>query len=209
MDDSIIEKLTNFAKAYPAKKFSKGHTIIWSNEEPPGVIFLRKGNVGQYDISDDGQKLVLNIFKPPAFFPMSWAINRYENKYFFEGLSDIECHIAPADEVVEFLKSNNDVTLNLLSRVYRGTDGLLEKLSELMAGTAKSKLLLEILISTHRFGKIYDDGSAQLTIRVTQLSERTGLARETVSRELKKLESEKIITRSKAMIKINNIKKIA
>lgn len=204
MDIVLKNKLENFFQDYDLKKYQKGQAIIWSGEEPPGVIFLKTGKVGQYDISENGQKIMLNIFKPPAFFPMSWAINKTENKYFFEALDDIECQIAPPDEVVKFLHSTPELVFDLLSRVYRGTDGLLERITELMVGTARSQLLLEILISTYRFGEIKKDGSAELNIKVIHLAQRTGMARETVSRELKKLESEKIIERNKDLIKISN-----
>lgn len=208
MDEKLKNKLEIFFRDYDLKKYQKGQTIIWSGDEPPGVIFLKAGKVGQYDISEKGQKFILNIFKPPAFFPMSWAINKNENKFFFEALDEVECHIAPPDEVVKFLHSNPDIILDLLGRVYRGTDGLLEKISELMVGTVRSQLLLEILISTYRFGNIKEDGSAELNIKVIQLAQRTGMARETVSRELKKLESENIIERKKDLIKISNINNI-
>lgn len=205
MDKVLKNILEDFFQGYSLKKYQKGQAIIWAGDEPPGVIFLKAGNAGQYDISENGQKIMLNIFKPPAFFPMSWAINKTKNKYFYEALDNIECYIAPPDDVVNFLKSSPEIAFDLLSRVYRGTDGLLERITELMVGTARSQLLLEILISTYRFGEIKEDGSAELNIKVIHLAQRTGMARETVSRELKKLESEGIIRRKNNLIKIGNI----
>lgn len=208
MNQVLENKLEDFFQGYSLKKYRKGQPIIWAGDEPPGVIYLVTGSVGQYDISENGQKIMLNIFKPPAFFPMSWAINKTKNKYFYEALDDIKCHIAPSDDAVKFLRLNPDLIFDLLSRVYRGTDGLLERMAELMAGTARSQLLLEILISTYRFGEIKRDGSAELSVKVIHLAQRTGMARETVSRELKKLEAEKVIERHKDVIKISDINTI-
>lgn len=205
MDKVLESKLTSFFQNYSLKKYKKGQSVIWAGEEPPGIIFLESGNVGQFDISEHGQKIMLNIFKPSAFFPMSWAINKNENLYFFEALTDVRCRIAPASEVVKMLHNNNDITVDLLSRVYRGTDGLLQRIAELMVGTARSRLILELLISANRFGKIDDNGSVRINIKTTELAQRTGLARETISRELKKLEQEKIITHIKSQVTIKDL----
>lgn len=205
VDEALKKKLTDFFKDYSQRKYQRGETIIWAGDEPPGVIFLESGNASQYDISESGQKIVLNIFKPAAFFPMSWAINKTANKYFFEALSNIECRIAPSDAVVNYLRLDSDVAVDLLSRVYRGTDGLLQRVAELMIGTARSRLILELLISAHRFGEVHADGSINLSVKTTELAQRTGMARETVSRELKKLEKEKIITRIRSEIVIKDL----
>lgn len=179
--------------------------MIWHGENPPGVFYLRSGTVGQYDTNKNGQKIMLNIFKPSAFFPMSWAINHTPNLYFFEALSDIECQIAPAEHVVDFLRLNPDVTFDLLGRAYKGTDGLLKRLNEAMIGTAKSRLMLELSISLYRFGELNADGSRTLQIKTTDLATRTGMSRETISRELKKLTEQKIIATHNGHITVQHM----
>ena len=43
------------------------------------------------------------------------------------------------------LQANPDVVYDLLTRLYRGLDGLLGRMSQLMAGSAKSRLMYELL----------------------------------------------------------------
>jgi CRP/FNR family transcriptional regulator, anaerobic regulatory protein len=204
MDTKLENQLNNFFAHYPLRTFTKGEIIIWAGDEPKGIVYLIKGCVSQYDISDAGQKFSLNIFKPPAFFPMSWALNKTPNKYFFEAIENVKCRIAPAEDVIDLLKSNSEISLDLLSRVYKGTDGMLQRISQLMVGSASSQLFLEIVISALRFGQIDENGSHNISIKTTELAERTGMARETISRELKKLEDQKLITRKKGFIIIAN-----
>lgn len=208
MNKIITDKLTSFFENFPVIKYKKGEAIIWPHESPKGVIFLLEGNVGQYAITDDGQKIILNIFKPGAFFPMSHVINESKNKYFFEALSDIKCRIAPPGTVLDFLRDNPDVMLDLLSRVYRGTDGLLKRIAELTAGSAKSRLGLELIISCLRFGHQNDNGSYTLRVKTTELADRTGMARETISRELRELERLTIIKREAKQITIEDIDRL-
>lgn len=131
---------------------------------------------------------------------MSLAINKVSNPYIYEAETDIEIRQAPANEVVAFIKSNPDVLFDLLARVYRGVDGLLGRMSHLMASSAKSRLIYELILEGRRFGTIQADGSCVLNINEKDLGARAGLSRETVSREMNKLKADELIDiRNKAI----------
>src|SRR5581483_573042 len=122
-----------------------------------------------------------------AFFPMSWAINRTPNNYFYKTETETRVHIVPADDALAFLKTNPDVMLDLLSRIYRGMDGLFGRMVHLMSGTARSRLIYELIIECRRFGNKTKDGRVKLDMSEVDLAARSGLSRETVSREIHKL----------------------
>lgn len=203
MNQQITDKLTKYFSKYELKKYPKGKLITLANQEPAGISLLVSGLVEQYDITPEGNKLTVNVYKPPAFFPMSWAINKTPSAYFFSALTDVELKQANADETVAFLKANPDVMFDLLSRVYRGTDALLRRLMLAASGIAASRLIFELLIEAYRFGIESNDGTVLVKVKQSVLAARSGLARETVSRELHKLEQENLITRSKQEITID------
>src|SRR5690606_15985273 len=99
---------------------------------------------------------------------------------------------APATEVVEFVKSNPDVLFDLLLRLYRGMDGLLGRMVQLMSGSARERLIYELLVEARRFGTELPDKSIALTVNEKELGARAGLSRETVSREIHKLKDENL-----------------
>lgn len=200
MQQTPGDKVAAFFRPYPEHRVSAGETLVQAGEELPGVFYITKGQIRQYDIADNGEQIVVNVFKPPAFFPMSWAINRTPNRYFFETATDMVFQIAPAERVVEFLHDNPDVTFDLLARVYSGTDGLLRRMAHLMGGRAHTRLLFELLVETERFGKTQADGSYVLDMSEVELAKRSGLARETVSRELRALKDVVRLTRSGIVI---------
>lgn len=181
----ITYKLNEFFSKYPLKKIPKGDMVLFADGDVPPVTFLAHGKVAQYDIAENGNKLVLTVYKPGTFFPMAHAINNLPNHYFFEATEDVEVRQAPAVEVVEFIKQNPDVMFDLLSRVYRGMDGLLGRMGQLMAGTARGLLLFELGVMKDRFGEPTPDG-VFIKTTAAQLAAQTGLARETISRELQK-----------------------
>lgn len=191
----VEQQVVDFFERYPARTFKKKDVLIFANMHLSSVFFLKKGSVIQYDISPSGSRSILNTFKPGAFFPMSNAINQVDTPYFFEADEEVIVHVAPSRDVVNFIKPKPEILFDLLSRTYSGTDGLLLRLAELMHGDASSRIMKEIYILTKRFGTDTDNNRVVIMKHISevQLAERTGLARETVSRTMKKLKKEGVI----------------
>lgn len=197
MNQPVFDKITDFFSKSTTRTYSKGEILTFGDQDPEGVYFLLDGVVEQYDLTPEGNKITVNIFKPPAFFPMSWAINKTPNTYFYAALTDVKAKQASADKTVTFLRDNADVTFDLLSRVYKGTDGLLRRLALATSGVASNRLIFELLMESYRFGSDTDDGKRSIKIKQNNLASRSGLARETVSRELHKLEKEGVLSLTK------------
>lgn len=205
MDETVAKKIEDFFAQYRVRKYAKGQILILNGDETDYVYHLEKGNVKQYDVTYRGDEIILNIFKPPAFFPMSLAVNKAKNPYIYEAETDVELRQAPADETVEFIKANPDVLFNLLSRVYRGVDGLLGRMTYLMASSAKSRLIYELIIEARRFGKP-EAGGYILSTSEKDLGARAGLSRETVSREMAKLKNEGLVEiKNKTVVIANTV----
>jgi CRP/FNR family transcriptional regulator, anaerobic regulatory protein len=204
MESTVVEKITDFFNSYPLQKHKKGQVLIHAGDNPMHVLQLVSGKVKQYDLSYRGDEVVLNVFKPPAFFPMSYAMNKTPNKYFFEADSDLELRKAPTEEVVTFVRANNDVLYDLLGRVYRGADGLLERMAHLMAGTAKTRVLFELIVECRRFGEEGPSGWA-VALSESDIGARAGLSRETVSREISKLRADGIISINNRQISVPDL----
>ena len=208
MNSKVAQKIENFFGHYRLRHFNKGYILIYADNDPPGVFHLISGQVRQYDISSSGSEVVVNVFKPPAFFPMSWAINKTSNQYFFQASTDVSLRMAPVNDAVEFLKTNPDVMFDLLSRVYSGTDGLLRRMAHLMGSNASTRLLYELLIVCRRFGQPQPDGTYLVLISEEELARRAGLTRETISRELGKIKKMDLASVSRKGFSIKNLEKI-
>ncbi len=206
--NNVQQKVAAFFEAYPLRKIDKSQTLIHAGEPLEHVFYLAKGRVNQYDISPRGTEVVVNIFKPGSFFPMSSAINGTAPEYFFGAATNAEVYAAPAKDVVQFLHDNPDVLFDLLSRVYRGADGLLKRMTHMMAGDAKSRLIFEIINSAYRFGEPQPDGSVIVALNEGDLARQSGLARETVSRTMQSLKTTELITVNGGGLVIKNIESL-
>jgi CRP/FNR family transcriptional regulator, anaerobic regulatory protein len=139
---------------------------------------------------------------------MSFAVNHTPNVYFYEAEENITVQPAPNADAVAFIQDNPDVLFDLLSRVYRGTDGLIGRLTHIMAGSARSRIMYEILIECRRFGTARGSGMA-IALNESDIGTHAGLARETVSREIRKLKEEGMISVVKNEIWVNDIDRLS
>jgi CRP-like cAMP-binding protein len=205
MTTSTSDKVSSFFATCPVRAFDKRQLILRAGEPLPGVFYIVEGRVSQYDITPTGNEVVVNIFKPGAFFPMSNALNDTPNDYYFEASTAVQAKVTSVGKVVQFLEDNSDVALDLLKRVYRGVDGVLRRMAHLMGGDAKTRLIFEILNAAYRFGELQENGQLRVPLNEGDIARQSGLARETVSRLLHDLKVAKLMEVSRSGIVIDSI----
>lgn len=206
MDVQIAEKLEKFFTQYKHQTYRKGEILVRADNDPSGIFYLKSGYVKKYGISKKGDELIVTVFKPISFFPMSWAINGSKNEYFYEAMNEVEIWRAPKEEVLTFVKANPDVLFDLISRVYKGTDGMTTRMTYLMGENAYARLITELLIQTKRFGQ---KSNSEVEIKVSEkdLAAQSGMTRETVSREVKILKNKGLVTFKNNILIIKDIYK--
>lgn len=201
----IRDTVAAFFDQYPTQVYTKRELLLRAEEPVHAVFYILEGRVSQYDITPNGNEVVVNVFKQGAFFPMSSVINDTENQYFFEASLRTQVRVAPKADVIQFLRDNPDVLFDLLARVYRGVDGVLRRMAHLMGGDAKSRLIFELLNATYRFGEQQPDGSIRVRLAESDLAKHSGLARETVSRLLQDLKTAHLIETSYRGISVKSV----
>lgn len=206
MVGDVSKKLDLFFSKYKAQRYKKGAILIRADDEPSGVFYLKEGIVRSYAISPSGEELTLNVYRPVSFFPMSWVLNGTLSPHYYEALTPVTVWRAPKRDFLEFIKNENEVMLDLLSRIYKGLDGFFLRMEYLMSGSSKNRLVTELLILGRRFGKI-KDGKTVVGLKLTEkdLASQSGIARETVSREISKLKELGLIDFKKNTLFINNL----
>ncbi|MBP6913405.1 MAG: Crp/Fnr family transcriptional regulator [Candidatus Levybacteria bacterium] len=208
MTSEVRQKLDTFFSQYRSHLVKKGEIIIRAQEEPLGIFYLNSGVIKEYLISKKGEELVVNVFKPYSFFPMSYALNNTRNNYYFEAVSDCEFRRAPREDVLTFVKENSDILFDLLARVYSGTDGMMVRMAYLMGGSAYERLVSELVIQSERFGEKDSVGRIVLSISEKDLAALTGMTRETVSRELKILKDKNLVSFNRNFLVVESIDKL-
>lgn len=185
---SATEKANQFFAKYRERHFSKGQIIVFPGEENKEVHYLTKGKIKKYSVNYKGDEIILTIFRPGSFVPVSQAIDQKSiNRFYYAADTEITSHVAPKEEVYKMLLENPDVMMALLHRVNRGLDEFLGRAVSLMASSALSRVAYEIYIEAKRFGITEPDGNCFIDVNERSIAARTGLTRETVNREIRKL----------------------
>ena len=180
---TTTEQLTkDFFAAYLERAYAKGELLLRPGDS--GIVYyIESGVVVQYDISERGEKLVVNTYKPGSFLYLPNLLGQSDINFFFEASEQVVARRAPSRDVATFIAQQPGVAYDTLVRLTRGTDGLLRRMAGTMAGGAEARVLQELKLLQARF----PSAEGKVAITIVELAAQTGLARETVSRAVKKL----------------------
>ena len=200
MENKVKEKTLAFFKKGKPVTFKKGEQLLKPNEAPQGVFCLIRGSVRMYSASKKGVETTLNIFKPISLFPMGWVINNTSNVYSYEATATVKVYIAQKSEVLTFLKKEPSVVYDLLSRIFKGLDGFFMRMESILSGNAYQRVITQLIIQMRRFGKA--------DLSHSKIASLSGLSRETVTRQMQKLQRKGIALYKGKSLKIVNITKL-
>jgi len=194
MDTNKTLDFEAFYKQFSIRNYKKGEMLIRADDDPQGIFCLTKGYVRQYTISPAGNELSLHILQPISYFPMVWAINGTPNVYFFEALTAVEVGRAPREQVVNFIKDKPALLFALMSELLEDYAETLTRVEHLVFSDAYRRVISVLIYIAKHFGEAHQKGIV-VHHRFTQADIATlvGVARETASIELLKLEKKGLI----------------
>lgn len=204
MEPEVRDKLIKFFSKYRSLQFKKGEILISPHKAIKGVFLLNKGIVRCYTVSGEGVEMTVNQYRSHSLFPMNWALNNSSNRYFYEAITEGQVYLAPRKEFVGFFKKNPQIAVDLLKRIYRGLEGYLLRMESFLGGSAQQRLLVQLLIQARRSTEA-KSGAISLQLSHKYLASETGLTRETVTREIKRLKGRKIIANKGNTLLIPNL----
>lgn len=208
MDPVVAEKIDQEFTKYPLRKYPKGQILLFAGDKPEFLFYIVEGKVRKYDISNRGDELAVNISKPPITTPLTSVLTSAPSRYFYKTETVVSLHPVPAEQALRFFKAHNDVLFGLLHWSYQSVDDLQGRIVQLMSGNAKSRVVYELVNECNRFGQEKPDGSYQLNVSTTDLAARSGLSRETISREISKLKKAGLVIIIGRSISVPNLAKL-
>lgn len=194
MTDTVKRKVIDFFTSYPLLIYKKGEMILRADDNPHGVSYIEKGIVRQYSINGAGEALMLQFYRPGAFFPMTWVVNDTPNHYFFEAATAVSIRRAPQGEMKKFLEANPGVLKDFMARLLLGITGLWLRIEHLVLESAYAKTILLMLYYAEKFG-IKDAKGVALEVSPThkEISAWIGTTRETASLQVEALKKKKLL----------------
>lgn len=185
---------SDFFASYTPLTYKKGEMILRAEDPPYGVYYIEKGVVRQYAINGSGETLMLQLYRPGAFFPMTWVISDAPNRYYFEAATPVSIRRASRDEVKRFLNDHPEVLKDFVERLLTGVVGLWSRMEQLVLESAYTKTILLILYYASKFGVADRDAvSLELSPTHREIAAWIGTTRETASLQVEVLKKKKLI----------------
>lgn len=191
----VNKKVKKFFHQYQPVNFGKKELLIRYDEvKTDSIYFIEEGFVSQSIVTEEGEKMIANIFRPYSYFPMIHVLNNIPNRYEFRALSPVKVWKAPANEALSFVQKNTDVMYDLSRRFGLGIDRLMLMIKHLRFEQAHERIYGLMSLLGLRFGRSIKGYSViDFPFTHKDIASYTGLTRETISREFSKLVKDKLI----------------
>ncbi|HEY5601438.1 MAG TPA: Crp/Fnr family transcriptional regulator [Patescibacteria group bacterium] len=209
MNKSADKKIDSFFSKFKPLYYKKGEILIRPDESILGTFLLKKGLVRKYVISPSGEELTVHVYRPITFFPTIFLIEKFSNHYFYEAISDVQVNRAPANQIIEFIKSEPEVLLELTRHFAQGLEGLTERIEELTLEKTSERIINLIIYLSNQYGsRVKNKIIILMPLTHKNISDWLGMTRETTSRELEKLKSKDLISYNNKTLIVKNINKL-
>lgn len=201
--------LDTFFSAFTKLRYKRGEVIVRAEDPPPGIFYLTQGFVRQVNVTETGEMLVMHVFKPGSFFPMTWAINDTPNRYTFEAMTPVELFRAPRAEVMQMMKIHPEVLYDLTSRLLCGASGLLKRMEDLVLESAYIKTVKLLIYYCSNFAETDPQGKG-IVLHLThrEIAAWIGSTRETASLQVEELLRKELISYRGRLLIVHDQKKL-
>ena len=203
MNRLVQSKVKKFFDDFPDISYGKDEIVINKNDQIDKIFYIVTGEIVQTGLSLATNRVVLNVYKPGSYIPLPYIFTKQASKYYFTATKQTVCRVAPAERVAKFIRQDAGVQSDLIKRLALGLDGIVDKLFMAYAGTAKQKVVLELLIMQARRNN--HSGNFEITVTHDDIAEKCGLSRETVTRVLGNLAKSGLINKKSNKIIFNSI----
>ena len=185
------DQLRTLAKVTVTRTFPKESFIILADEEGDALFVIAKGQVKVSLVSEDGREVILSLLGPGAVFGELSLLDGKPRSANVVATEDTELVMLRRSDFLQLLHRVPQIAISLLAELaarLRKTDRKIEGLALLDVTSRISETLLQLASEQ---GNDTPQG-VMVRSRPThqQLANMSGTTRETVSRVLKRLESQ-------------------
>jgi CRP-like cAMP-binding protein len=191
-----MQILSEFVRQYPVQSYRKNETIIFQDDQPATLFFIKSGFIKGYDIDSQGDEQLLWIGSPGDIFPIVWAFNITPTvEYFVTAFTDTEVYAVRRSEFNDFIANNPLALRELTQQLATHLNHTYSQLNFREKSRAEEKVIHSLNYLSQRFGGIHQRPVREISLPITHqdVASLTGVSRETVTSELKKLKDQGFI----------------
>jgi len=207
--DSDILLLNEYKMGF--KSYKKKEIISINNSKFDKVITIVSGWVLEYFIFSDGQRSIINIYTPGDIIGFSETENKI-NKSIYRTATNTKCCIFNKKALHKFVSNNPDVASRLIKKLTLNFSKLTSSLAFISRTNAKSRILFLIYNLANKTKNLtpYSIVGKEIDIPLSQedVADVLGMSIVHVSRTIRSLREEKMLTVTKNTYKILSLELI-
>jgi|SRR5690625_717522 len=197
---SIDEQL-EVSKLAKTKKYHKNDYLYNQGDINNNLYIIHKGlvKISRYNI--DGDEQIIHVLKPGDFIGEESFLSNNKTNNFAISLEDSEICVLNGDEFKEHLKDKPNILFKIIEEISLRLYNIEEKVYERNLLSSNKRIIKDILS--------YKTKSINLPFSKGQWANKLGMSNETLSRNLKELKDNNLITlKGHRTINIINIEKL-
>lgn len=189
-------KLDELGAAMTVRSHPANQTIMLQNDWGNGVYFVLEGWVKIRTFNLEGKEVTLNILGPGEIFGEMAALDENPRSTDVIALTETQVAILEAKKFIRFLESDPLVGVRLAQLMSRRLRQINRRL-QLREANSMARVADILLFLAEFRGTVSRAGVEVPNLPHRELSSLSGLARETVTRVLSKLEQKDLISRDR------------
>lgn len=176
--------LADVARQVQPCDYRPGEYILFEDEQPPGLFFIRRGRVRLSRTAPDGREQVLAMIGRGENFNAVPLFDDRPNPTTARAMSPVHCLLLPRSALLALLRRHPDLALAALREMAGQLRELVVLVEDLAFRSVRERLARQLLQEAA-------EGTAELTHQ--ELAERTGTVREIAGRALRQLAQEGLV----------------
>ncbi len=206
MDDIISKYFEDdeYSRYVNTVAFKKGQVILRPHDDTNNIYAVAKGLVKINNFDSRGNEYIAVIYGPGDFYPLAWLINRRRPPVYFQAITESKVHIIPMKIFQKHLNDNVNLSNGFMSRVIEQFAYYATTINNLGLKYGRERLYYRLLVWASKFGVKKNDLIVIPHISHSDLGITIHIARESVSKEISKLEELGVLEYNRTNITIKN-----
>lgn len=201
LDRESQQKISDLAIHRAVKKGE----ILCSPEKPAGLFLISEGKVKVYELTPAGKEKLLRVLGPGDFVGEKALFSRAETYAFSEAITPLQvCHI-PRGDFLKLLMDYPSISLKLLEEFSRR----MVRVSHQAASDGAGSVLMRLSNYLLELSAAQDSLTVTLPLSMKELAAFLDTTPETLSRRIRYLEKEGILTKKGRVVTISRAEALA
>lgn len=189
--------------------YKQGDVVVDCGRFPTHVFYLENGYIKASVLTPRGNEHLLIFYKPGEIFPARWAFTEIKGNAFYTAVTPVVVRKVPKQVFQDYLLSRPGELLEAVKYTTMIMDVFVNRVNDMAHLTAYLRIIGRLLSLAERFGTPDGEGVLiNLPLTHHDLASTIAMTRETVSREMSKLESQGLITYRNQLMYITSVEKM-